>query len=521
MSVPARYPSLPSTLAPLPARPGTWLGVLQWAAAVLALALCCRGQGCPAYWFVLLVAVPALRCLLSPDYRRETAVWFAALWQQFEVYPVRSTRVPRLAVFAWVVAPAVALLSLSNLFLVTGDSQSVMLTAVRLVKHGDWELSEYVDAYPAGSSFNPDGTLPYFFKRTPGGVYSSYPSGMVVFALPVAATARLLGARLDDSQVRARLEKWTASWVAGLCLGLVFLLLLHLAPPRPAWVLTAILATGSALYSTVGQALWQHGGVLAWSLLALLVEFRRETRPSAAATLLQGLACGMMLACRLSSALFVVPFGLWLLVRSPARALAVAAVSGIVYVPWALLYGSIYGTPFGPSTQQLHGRWFAHEFEGFLGVLVSPSRGLLVYQPWLLLLGAWAIPAVRRRLPGARVPCPRGWAVFCVAVIVLHLVLISAWSCWWGGDCWGSRLATEVVALGALLCVGPLTLLWQSRAGRSAVLVLALASVLLHLPAVYLESVHWNGAVLAQDHLDKLWSWSDAPFLYPLRHPRR
>lgn len=524
MTLPARSPLLlRDGLASLWQCPGSWLGMLQAAAAVLALALCCRGQGCPAYWLTLLAALPALRCLLSPGYRGQVRAWLAARWRELAAYPVQTTRLPWLAVFASVVVPAVGLLALSNALFVSGDCQPVMLTAASLVKQGDWELSEYVDAYPPGSAFSPDGTLPYFLRRTPVGVYSAYPSGMVAFALPAAAAAQLLGANLDEAQVRTRLEKWTACWVAGLSLGLFFLLALHLARPGPAWVLTAVLGTGSVLYSTVGQGLWQHGGVIFWGLLALLIEFRRAARPSAAAPLLQGLACGMMLACRLSSALFVVPFGLWLLVRAPRRAVAVAAVSAAVFAPWALLNEAIYGNPLGASTGQMHGgHWFARGIEAPLGVLFSPARGLLVYQPWLLLLGGLALPSVRRRLtdPG-RGPCPRGWVAFAVASSVLHLATISAWACWWGGDCWGSRLAAEVVPPCALLCVAPLAALWQTRAGRATVLSLALASVLLHLPAVYLGSVNWSGTVLDADHLDRLWSWSDAPFLYPLRHGRR
>jgi hypothetical protein len=523
MASPARgpFPVRDQLVARWP-RPGAYLTVLQAAVALLSLALCCRGQGCPAYWLALAAALPALRCLLSPDYRRGVRAWLTARWRQVEAYPVQSMRLPWLAVLTWVVAPSVGLLALSNVPIVSGDCQPVMLTAASLVKQGDWDLSEYVDAYPAGSPFSPDGTLPYFLRRTPSGVHSAYPSGMVAFALPAAAAARLLGANLDEPQVRTRLEKWTACWVAGLCLGLFFLLLLHLARPGPAWALTAILATGSALYSTVGQGLWQHGGAIFWGLLALLVEFRHTARPAAATPLLQGLACALMLACRLSSALFVAPLGLWLLVRSPRRAVAVAAVSAAAFAPWALLNLSLYGNPAGASTGQLHGgHWFARGVEAPLGVLFSPARGLLVYQPWLLLLGGLALPSVRRRLtdPG-RGPCPRGWVAFAVAFGVLHLAVISAWACWWGGDCWGSRLAAEVVPLFGLLCVAPLAALWQSRGGRAAVLGLALASALLHLPAIYLGSMNWSGVVLDADHLDRLWSWPDAPFLYPLRHGR-
>src|SRR5262249_59262564 len=124
------------------------------------------------------------------------------------------------------------------------------------------ELSRYVDIYSQLGLFTSDGQRPYFCRRTSSGIYSSYPLGMVPFVLPVAAAAHLCGADLDQPKVHDRLEKWTAAWLTALCLGLFFHLALQLAPPNPAWMTTVILATGSAMFTPVGQALWQHGGGL-------------------------------------------------------------------------------------------------------------------------------------------------------------------------------------------------------------------------------------------------------------------
>src|SRR5262249_8369143 len=155
--------------------------------------------------------------------------------------------------------------------------------------------------------------LPHFAIDTPAGVRSSYPSGMTLFALPSAAAARVLGADWNDVGVHARLEKWTAAWVAAACLGLFFLIALHLAAPRPALAASLLLAVGSVMFTTIGQALWQHGGVIFWGLLALWLEFRQAQRPSRWGTATQGLACAMMIACRLSAVLFVIPFAVWVL----------------------------------------------------------------------------------------------------------------------------------------------------------------------------------------------------------------
>ncbi|HJT78472.1 MAG TPA: hypothetical protein VJ739_14810, partial [Gemmataceae bacterium] len=501
--------------------PAAWADITQGLLVLLAVAFCCRGAGSLRYGVLLGLALPALRYALSPAYRCRVRAWFARLRTDLAAYPAGG-KTPWLATLVFVTVPVVAFLAWTP-ETVGGDSQPVMLTTVRLVTHGDCDLSEYGVGSPVYQLFGPGrfGPLPYFLERTRTGIYPHYPSGMVAFALPVAAAARCLGARLDDLTVRARLEKWTACWVCGGCLGLFFLLALHLAPPRPVWALTAILATGSVFSTTIGQLLWQHGGVIFWGLLALLIEFRRTSRPFRGATVLQGAACALMGACRLSSAVFVVPFGAWVLLREPRRALALAACALLFYLPWAGLYWSMYGNFFGPSTGQMAlGKW-THGHFALAGVLFSPARGVFVYQPWLLLGAAALLPAVRRRLPASRAPCPAGWPLFCAAVIVLQLAVVSAWSMWWGGICWGSRLASEIIPLAALLCVRPVAGLWAYRPGRGIILALALLSALLHAPYLHGRAGEWAGHCDLNIHRDLLWSWSDPPFLYPLLHGRR
>jgi hypothetical protein len=511
----------PQRLAP--ARLGRWLpfgiGWLQVALAALALVLCFQGKTHTAYSVLLFFAVPVLRLALSAEYRGQVRARLARLWHELERYPTEPA-IPWRATFALVVAPAAALLLLRGPAMMSGDSQPVMLQATSLVRHGSWDLSEYVQDYAGQCAYSPDGRLPYFLQPEGGGIYSAYPSGMVMFAVPVAAVARVLGADLGQTGVRDRLEKWTACWVACGCLALFFLLALHRVGPGPAWVMTALLATGSVIYSTVGQALWQHGGVILWGLAALLLEFRQARRRSPVATAGQGVACALMMAARLSSGLFVLPFGLWVLLRSPRRALLLGVAAAVAYAPWAGVYWLIYGTPLGPSSGQMAAGNFTPNLLGALpGVLCSPARGLLIYQPWLLLSAAALVPAVRRRLAdGERSPCPAGWSLFCATAVVLHLGLVSSWCCWWGGFCWGSRLASETVPLLALLMLRPLAALWATRRGRQLVLGVALLALLLHVPATLLRSADWN-AVLGDDRQPAaLWAWADPPFLYPFLH---
>jgi hypothetical protein len=500
--------------------PAALLDRLQWAPAIPALALCLQGRSCTAAWLILSFLLPAVRFLLVPSFRQRTLDWLQKLAETLERYPVLSGQEPWPAVLVYVVLPMASFLLLRDYAIVSGDSRPAVLTASTLVSSGHCNLSQVAEFYAKHRLFTVDGETPYFFRRTDAGLYSSYPLGMVPFVLPTAAAARLLGADLSRPNVHDRLEKWTAAWLAGLSLGLFYLLALHLAPPWPAWLSTLILGTGSVMFTTVGQALWQHDGVIFWSLLALLIEFRNHDRPHLAATCVQGLTIGMMLACRLSSVAFIVPFIFWIFLRSPGRALTLAAFSGCSFAPWALFHASIYGTIFGPSTGQLADyNWSPLNLNSLAAILISPGRGILVYQPWILLTALLLFPFFRDKMSVIqRTSDPSGWMGCCVWVIVLHLGLISSWKCWWGGYCWGSRLAAEVIPLLALWCVRPIAVLWSTGIGKGLVLTLAMLSCLMHVPAIYLRSADWNRRVDVIHHTEKLWSWTDPPFLYPLLH---
>ncbi|HVX62877.1 MAG TPA: hypothetical protein VHC19_19815, partial [Pirellulales bacterium] len=195
----------------------------------------------------------------------------------------------------------------------------------------------------------------------------------------------------------------------------------------------------------------------------------------------------------------------------------IAGCAAVAVAPWAVMNWSVYGTPLGPSSVQASaGLWSAGDVRAWLGVLASPTHGLAVYQPWLLLSLLTLLPAFRRRLPAPRVSLPPGWQAWALAVIGMHLTLVSSWRCWWGGWCWGSRLASEVIPLAALFALAPLGVLLKSSRGRALVASLAIASALLHLPSVYLRQGRWYGAE-GRNREPAQWLWSAPPFLFPLR----
>lgn len=491
---------------------------LQIAIAAAAVFFCFRARGRAGEWLTLLGLVTGLRLLGDGPYRTRVVTYLRACWERFGRYSAQQSTLPLAATFVAVVLPSGWLFLSNNRTLDSGDTWPVVPTACSLVREGNWELSEFIERAPAAYRTPWVGRPLYCTLQTKdGGIYSWYPTGMVQFAVPFVAVARLLGADLAHPTFHMRMEKWTAAWLAAVSIGLFFLVALSLGERTSAAIATLLFAAGSVMFSTVSQGLWQHDGVIFWSLVFLLVEVRPASRSSRLGPIIQGLACGMMLACRLTSALVIVPLGIWLLVRDWRRALAVAGFSALAFVPWAILYLSIYGNPLGPSVGLLSYDWSVNP-EGIAGVLFSPARGLFIYQPWIVLVALWGVLAWRGSGLLENDKAPNGWPWVCAGIVTAQAAMVGSWPLWWGGNCWGSRLLAEVVPFCALLCIPPIRWLCSSTNGKVALATLAALSFVVHAAGVY-RPPYWEYRADVWNHVERVWSWSYPPFLAAWKAP--
>ncbi|HYK99157.1 MAG TPA: hypothetical protein VEU77_12270, partial [Candidatus Acidoferrales bacterium] len=153
---------------------------------------------------------------------------------------------------------------------------------------------------------------------------------------------------------------------------------------------------------------------------------------------------------------------------------------------------------------------------GLVGLLVSPSRGLFVYEPWAVLaLASMVIAAfanttrgnLSRRISGLLVP----W--------VLFLLLYATYAEWWGGRVFGPRFLDD---LAPVLVVG---LAWGVKGGwfafgvSRAVLWLSAAwSLVIFNAAAFVYDQSWDTfPVNVNDDPSRLFSWADPQWLAVLR----
>jgi hypothetical protein len=300
------------------------------------------------------------------------------------------------------------------------------------------------------------------------GVFAStFGPGPTIAALPVFALIRLTHGNLAGHPAALWYGgKLAASlFVAGSAVFL-FLSALLFVRARAAFLIAAAYGLGTCVWSISSQALWQHGPNELFLAIGSYCFLRHRERSRFA--LLSGLAFAAAVCCRPSSAVVAAIVGAYLLITN-RRALAAYVAGGL---PLALLlalynlhhFGSLVRTGQGirgPSVALaktgLADVWQTPLWQGLLGLLASPSRGLLIFSPFLA-FALWGAVRLWRK-PGERAA---DLQVLTLAAASMLLIQFK-WFDWWGGHTYGYRPIVDTMPLLALFLVAAIEPIRRSR----------------------------------------------------------
>jgi hypothetical protein len=284
---------------------------------------------------------------------------------------------------------------------------------------------------------------------------------------------------------------------------------------RGALLLAIGLGLGTGFWNSASQTLWQTE-TEAFGLAAAVLAFARIDDPGAtgaAVVLGAGLALAGAARPQLGPAVGILLAGCWWRGRRADAALATAIVIlGTIAICWT--NWRWFGTPMGalPLLQDVNaslhrtGRTFAVHVEPYLGLLISPSRGLLVFSP-IVAVALIGVPAACRA--GSRSPLP--WYALAFAA---ELVLYASYSVWWGGHTYGPRYLLDALPLLVPLAAIAMAAHWRWPAKGAAALALAWSIALAATGAFCYPHDAWNSdpTDIDRDHA-RLWSWSDPQFV--------
>lgn len=431
------------------------------------------------------------------------------------------------------------------------DSTYTLLLADRLLTHRSFDLREVTGRRaPPGrfpgvrrhdhpyqlAAWPADGRPPI----RPGDrirVYYFFPPGMPILSVPVAAAARLAGRPVVDPAAggflverERRLQGWSAPIYAALFVAAAHAALRRgfggsgafgASGRRTALAATATLALASPLWTTVSRALWSHTGclVLAGLALPLVVRLARGER-AAGGDVAAGAGIGAALAAaywaRPVASILLATVGIWLLARHRRAAAGFALGAGLVLAAFLALNLATWKRPLPPYYEA--GRIVGlPEPVALAGGLVSPSRGLLVFLPWLAVLVAAGVARWRRIEH-------RDLFVLGVGGTAALAAVVAAFPHWWGGYSYGPRLLTESVWFAVPIGVAVLPALEGDRRWRRALAAAALAGVAIHAGgALSRQGMLWNSLPRSVDEApERIWDWRDPQWLaWANRVPRR
>ena len=445
--------------------------------------------------------------------------------------------------FSWFFAYKIGV---NDLPIQSEDTLPAILMPVTIIKEGTIYLDSYYDMllekYP-----HPDdkdyqkGLVPFYLRKITSSnsqthYVSAFPIVTSLLALPVYFFPVILGMPINFVNITI-LAHLASALIVAFSGGFLYLLLKgHFFQEEPqtslikqkSFLLTAIYLFGTINYAHISQALWQHGTVQLLTILALLFLYKKRY-------VLTGLFFGLMLLSRPTSAIAVGLLGLLALIRhlnleslsfSGILQSALSKKEAVLKLIGRIILGMVptilfflwYNKTFYQSianqgySNQIFTEWKGRFPEGFLGLWLSPSKGILIYSP-IFLLSLYGIYKAFKNKANSKTT---QYLTFSI-IVIIHTLVLGKWKHWYGGWSFGYRMASDTIPFLTLLLV-PFVKSGLFNKYKKAFAGLFTLSVLVQLFGIIFFDGIWHAAYdLGYNNTSWLWSLRNSEFIFNIR----
>lgn len=386
--------------------------------------------------------------------------------------------------------------------------------------------------------------LPYYLRAKDGHIYAEKTTGMALFISPIyyiifknLYEGNLnLPYALEDTEFLNYLmisEKLTASFIASLTVCIIFLVCFIIFEDKIFSIFISLLyAFGTNHWVTSSQGLWVHGGVEFWLSILILGILLFEKTNQERYLYLTSFSAGMVSIIRLDGLIYFLIVLLYIIryhQNKIHKYLSFSSIIIIFYYTFNLIaLGSFIGGYGNVNIKPFYLFPLKEIILAFLGMFISPGRGLFFYTPILILsfVGIYFLIKIKKDYPKILI-----YLLPAVATIVfIHTVYTDNpnYLKWYGGGVWGPRYFTDVLPLLILyfgISIKELIKLANSRVNKKDMLpILYISIALLTIFSIFTQYVgafyykdYWNTNPNIDENPERVWNLYENPIVVELK----
>lgn len=406
------------------------------------------------------------------------------------------------------------------------DALPAMFLPISIIKEKTMNLDSFysmlLTKYPHPDDKNYiRGLTPFYLKKVGNHYVSAFPIITALVSIPVYFLPLKLGMHVTWENIII-LSKISSALIVSLSGVFLYILLKkHFLPDeKKASLLTYIYLFGTVNYAMISQSMWQHGTLMLFSILGLyfILEFLKDSKFKPLNAFFGGLFYGLAILSRPTAALGFLFILILMLIKIgniknyiKANIFVFAGIAlNILFFLW---YNNKYylGIQNQGYSSQIFSSWLSPFPISFLGVWLSPSKGILVYSPIFILSFIGFYLAMRKGIK------ENYQYLIYFLVVLLHTLIISFWKHWYGGYSFGYRMSSDIIPYLILLIVPFLNSTFYEKY-KGIFIFLFTISVLIQIFGIVFFDGIWHAAY-DRGFRDTAWLWSlkDSEIMFNVR----
>jgi len=320
----------------------------------------------------------------------------------------------------------------------SSDSRWTLLTAQSIIENNTLKLNKYIGT-KGEYTIKKGGKLGYGIDDVDGNLYNFFPLGSSLSSLPFVWVERQIFDKHMKIHSQNRLvQKEIAAFVAVGIFILLYLIASFYMSSKWSILVATLFWLGTALSSTLGAGLWSHTFAIFYALISIYLVLKIIKEDRDGYWIFLSFTLFMAYLSRPTMSLLSVTLIIYLFFNHKKIIALKSALLVFLFLGLFVLYSLSEFNQILPSyymPKRLSGGDFG------LALMVntfSPSRGLFVFSPFLLLFFIRFKDLYRVFREDITLLIILIW-------IIVHLIIISKFPHWSGGWCYGPRFMSDVL----------------------------------------------------------------------------